>query len=265
MFTIQDYVVPGTLEEAYRILTAKRNNTILGGCGFLRLGSQRIGTAIDLTNLNLNFIEEYDQVIEIGAMTTFRDLETSPLLKGYFNGLLPQAVKHIVGVQLRNIVTVGGTVYSRYGFSDLITALLSLEAEVELFKTGRVSLENFLENASEKDILVKVIIPKTAKKAVFNSMRNSQSDYAIVNVAVSKEGDRWLLVAGARPHRAKIARKASLFLANSSLSSEDIEHAANLAISELTFGSNMRASQKYRETVCKVLLKRAIGEVLACK
>ncbi len=263
MFTIQDYVVPETLEEAYRILKAKRNNTILGGCAFLRMGSQRIGTAIDLAKLNLDFIKEYDQTIEIGAMTALRELETSPVLQSYFNGLVPQAVANIVGVQLRNTVTVGGTVYSRYGFSDLITALLCLEAEVELFKAGRISLEQFLEKGAEKDILVKVIIPKTNRKAAFKAMRNSQSDYAIVNVAVSKEGGQWLLVAGARPGRAIIAREASRYLTSSQLSPEDIDHVSDLAIRELTFGSNMRASQKYREAVCKVLFKRAIGEVLS--
>ncbi len=34
---------------------------------------------------------------------------------------------------------------------------------------------------------------------------------------------------------------------------------------ELIFGSNMRGSAEYRQAICKVLVKRAIMEVAACK
>lgn len=263
MISIKNYALPETLDEAYKILNEKRNNTILGGCAFLRMGSKKIGTAIDLSKLNLNFINENEKNIEIGAMTTFREIETSPILKKYFNGLLPESVSNIVGIQLRNIVTVGATVYARYGFSDLITALLSLDTEVILQNGGQVSLEEFLEKGSKKDILIKLVINKDARKAAFQMMRNSKSDYAILNVAVSKNDGEWKVVVGARPQRAKIAKEASLYLAKSNLTSEEIEQAAILAASELSFGSNMRASKEYREAICKVLVKRAITEVLS--
>ncbi len=262
MISIQNYVFPETLEEAYGILKSKKNNTVLGGCAFLRMGSKKIGTAIDLSRLNLNYIKECDEIIEIGAMATFREIETSPILTKYFNGVLSESVKNIVGVQLRNNVTIGGTVYSKYGFSDLITALLSLDADVVLYKQGRKSLEEFLEKRFEKDILTKIIIPKTNRKAVFKSMRNSSSDYAILNIAVSKENTDFKIVVGARPQRAKKAKEASLYLGKSKLTSEDIEKTSIIAAKELNFGSNIRGSKEYREAICKVLVKRALMEVL---
>ncbi|WP_099191248.1 FAD binding domain-containing protein [Tepidibacter mesophilus] len=262
MISIQNYVFPETLEEAYDILKSKRNNTVLGGCAFLRMGSKNIGTAIDLSKINLNYIKECDETIDIGAMATFREIETSPILTKYFNGVLSESVKNIVGVQLRNSVTIGGTVYSKYGFSDLITALLSLDADVVLYKQGRISLEEFLQKDFEKDILTKIIIPKTNKKAVFKSIRNSNSDYAILNVAISKENTDFKIVVGARPQRAKIAKEASIYLGKSKLTSEDIEQTSSIAAKELNFGSNMRGSKEYREVICKVLVKRALMEVL---
>jgi CO/xanthine dehydrogenase FAD-binding subunit len=262
LITIQNYVLPKTLEEAYAILNEKRNNVILGGSAFLRMGSKKIGTAIDLSEMDLNFINENEETIEIGAMTTFRKIETSPILQKYFNGILPESVKNIVGVQLRNIVTVGATVYSRYGFSDLITALLSLDAEIILYDMGRISLEKYLEKGSKKDILTKIIIPKIDRKSVFKMMRNSKSDYAILNAAVSNKDDDWKVVVGARPQRAKIAKKASEYLAKNKLTNENIEHAAKLVVEELTFGSNIKGSKEYREAICKVIVKRAIMEVL---
>lgn len=263
MIHIQNYETPQTLEEAYRLLNDKKSNTILGGCAYIRMGEKNIATAIDLGKLNLNFIYEKDATIEIGAMTTFREIETSPILKKYFSGILSESVKNIVGVQFRNIVTVGGTVYSRYGFSDLITALLSLDTEVMLQGKGRIPLERFLEEGSHKDILVKIIIPKTNRKAVFQMMRNSKSDYAILNVAVSNKEDDWKIVVGARPNRAKIAKEASEYLSKDNLTQVDIDFAAGLAVKELTFGSNMRGSKEYREAICQVLVKRAIMEVLS--
>jgi len=263
VLTIQDYLLPETLEEAYEALIEKRNNKIIGGCGFLRMGSQKIGTAIDLSNLDLNFIWEGEDTVEIGAMATFRQVETSSVLKKYFDGILPKSIENIVGVQLRNIVTVGATVYSRYGFSDFLTALLSLEAEVVLYNGGQVSLEEFLRNGSVNDILIKIIIRKTNRKAAFQMIRNSKSDYAILNVAVSKLNKDWKIVVGSRPQRAEIAKDASHYLAESNETIEDIEHTAMLAVNELTFGSNMRGSEEYRRSICKVLVKRAIMEVLS--
>lgn len=75
MFTITDLVQPENLAEAYQILTDKRNNTILGGCAFLKMGKKQINKGIDLTKLNLNYIREQDGFIVIGAMTSLRELE----------------------------------------------------------------------------------------------------------------------------------------------------------------------------------------------
>ena len=160
MFTLMELVQPTSLEEAYEILTKRKNNIVIGGSAFLRMGKKRIGTGIDLSALNLNLIEESSDYIEIGSMTTLRDLEVSPILNKYFDGVLPKSVRDIIGVQFRNVVTVGGSVFSRYGFSELIVGLLALETEVELYKGGRMLLEEFLNKDYEKDILVKLYIKK---------------------------------------------------------------------------------------------------------
>ena len=143
MFTLMELVQPQSLEEAYEILIKRKNNIVIGGSAFLRMGEKRIGTGIDLSNLNLNLIEETSDYIEIGAMTTLRDLVVSVVLNKYFYGVISMSVKDIIGVQFRNVVTVGGSVFSKYGFSDLIVALLTLDTEVELYKGGKVKLEDF--------------------------------------------------------------------------------------------------------------------------
>ena len=265
MFSLNDLVQPEELETAYQILTDKRNNTILGGCAFLKMGSKRIGTAVDLSNLKLSYINETDGYIEIGSMTSLRELETHPLLKESFNGVLPKSVRNIIGVQFRNCVTVGASVYAKYGFSDLITALLVLDTEVELFKGGRMPLVDFLKRPKGKDILVRLWVKLNNCKATYLNLRNSASDYSVLNAAVSKLDDQWTIVVGARPRRAAIATNASAVLAKGTQSSAEIEDAAQKTAEELSFGTNMRGTAVYRKALCKVLVKRAIMEVLRCK
>lgn len=270
MFNLRDIVQPETIEEAYELLSSRRMNTILGGCAFLRLSSKRIGVGIDLAKLKLNQILENDEFIEVGAMVTFRQLETHPLFKENFGGILPKAVGNIIGVQFRNVVTVGGSVFSKYGFSDLITALLALDTEVELYKAGRMPLSEFLEKPYTKDILTQIRIRKDQRLASYQDLRISASDFPVLNVAVScAEGD-WKIVVGARPRTAKIAAKASQQLsqkyAEGPADSVDLDAIAEQMVNELTFGTNTRGSEAYRQSVSKVLVKRAITEVLtSCK
>ena len=269
MFTMMNLVQPATLEEAYEVLMKSKNNTILGGCGYLRMGSKRISTGIELTKLNLNYIGEENGFIEIGAYATLRDLETSPALNKYFNGVIEKSVADLIGVQFRSMVTAGATVFSKYGFSDPLTALLSLDCEVELFKGGRMPLEDFLNRPFEKDILVRIFLNANGRKAVYKNFRNAASDYSILNVSVSKLDDDFRIVVGARPSTARIAKKASAFISGKGLQdpADDafISEAAKLAREELNFGTNMRGTKEYREELCKVLVKRAIKEVLECK
>ena len=261
MFTVMDIVQPATVEEAYSILTKRKNNQVIGGSAWLRMGSKRIGTAVELSQLNLDYIKEDEEYIEIGAMTTFRSLETSEVIENNFGRIIKDSVKDIIGVQFRNVVTVGGTILSKFGFSDLIVALLALDTEVELANAGRIKLYDFINKEYEKDLLTKIYIKKNDVKATYKSLRNAQSDYALLNVSVSKNDNKVKIYVGARPQIATLAVKASEFLSNNELSDVNIEKASQIVSEELAFGTNMRASKEYRTLMSKVLVKRALMEV----
>ena len=97
-------------------LNQKKPNRVLGGMLWLKMEKINVGTAIDLSALGLDTIEETDTEILIGAMATLRDLETNAALNAYTAGAVREAVRHIVGVQFRNCATVGGSIYGRFGF-----------------------------------------------------------------------------------------------------------------------------------------------------
>ena len=272
MFTAKDYAMPQTLEEAWQTLTARKTNHIVAGCAWLRMGNKRINTAVDLSDVGLDFINETPEAIEIGAMTTYRSVETSESLQNNFDGILSKAVAPIIGVQFRNVVTVGGSVYARFGFSDFLTPLLALDAQVKLYKQGLVSVEEFMQMPYKKDILEKVIIAKRPMKASYQMLRYTEADFPIVNLAAVKTEDGYRVTVGARPGRAMLAKETADYLngvfeggvKDPTAIDAAIEHAAELLSAGISFGSNMRASAQYREKMAKVLLKRAVKEVEGC-
>ena len=60
MLNIQTYKKVESLDEAYE-LNKKKANRIIGGMMWMRMGETRIQTAIDLSGLGLDTIEENQQ------------------------------------------------------------------------------------------------------------------------------------------------------------------------------------------------------------
>lgn len=258
MFSIRNYVVAESLEQAYE-LNQKRNNVILGGIGWLKMGGRNIQTAIDLSALGLDKIEEDNECFKIGCMCTLRQLETNESLNSYFDGIIKKSVIHIVGVQFRNCATIGGSVYSRFGFSDILTALLSLDTYVELFNGGIIPLSYYRNMPYDNDILVRIIIKKDNRKAVYLTHRNTATDIPTLAVAVSRLDSRWNIVIGARPQKAMNVNSAELL--SEFPTQDEVDSVVEYVIKNVKFDSNMRGSKEYRQILAKVFINRAISEI----
>lgn len=262
ILTIDTYVKPKNTKEAYDYLKSKKGAVLIGGGTFIHLCPKHIPLAIDLSQANLNYIKETKTSIEIGAMVTLREVETNELLQKYFSNIICKSVENIVGVQLRNSATVGATVYSKYGFSDFITALRVLDTNVVLFNKGEMSLDEFIKSDIKKDLLEKVIIKKEKLRASFNMMRNSIGDYAILNVAVSKSEEKIKIAVGARPVVAAYPTNAIDYINLNEINEETAEKAGIIASQELAFGNNGLGSSEYRKHLCINLVKSTLLEVL---
>ncbi len=244
MLHLREYVSPATLDEAWT-LNQKKLNRILGGTGWLRLGDRTIGTGIDLSKLGLDSITEEEDAFRIGAMVTLRQLETHSGIHALTQGAVRDSLKHIVGVQFRNCATVGGTVWGRFGFSDPLTCLLALGAEVRLHKGGVVPLEEFIHRPADKDILIEVILPKAERQTCYQSFRNTATDFPVLAVCVSRGAEGYRCAVGARPARAAL------------VTATDPEQLRSLA-AELTYGDNRRGSADYRRHLSGVLIGRCL-------
>lgn len=255
MFSAANYIKVKSLEEAWQ-LNQKRSNKIIGGMLWMKMGKGRIQTAIDLSGLELDRIEETDEYFKIGCMATLRMIETHPELNRYTSGAVREAVKNIVGVQFRNLATVGGSIFGRYGFSDVLTVLMAADSSVELYKRGIIPLREFAEMKYDNDILVSVIVRKTPARFSYMSVRNSKTDFPVLTCAAARYENELILSVGARPSRAK-AVSVSEELANKMMNEDTAAEIGRYAASQLSFGSNLRASGAYRRHLTEVLVKRA--------
>jgi len=238
MIRFEKYERVKSVEEAYR-LNQSLKNVVAGGMMWLHLSKAEYDTLIDLCDLGLDQIEEEEEYLKIGSMTTLSQLENSGLMKEYFGSVFQDCLRHIVGVQFRNSATVGGSIVARLGFSDVIALLLPLDVRLVFYEQGTIPLKDFLTNRPQRDILEYILIPKKKKAIRFESVRKTYTDLPVLNVCGVREEDGYLFAVGSRPGAAVLARE-----------DETVE-----------FSNNQRGSKEYREHLYEVLKKRIMNSL----
>ncbi len=264
MLKIKEYVKVETLQQAFE-LNQKKSNRIIGGMLWLKMSNAQIQTAIDLSNLGLDTIEETEEEFSIGCMVTLRQLELHEGLHELTQGIIRESVKSIVGVQFRNLATIGGSIFGRFGFSDILTCFLGLDSYVELYQGGRIPLSEFANRKKDNDILVRLIVKKTKGLYTYASHRNTKTDFPVLAVSVSVNENGGKVIVGARPQKAiSILLKEEWVEAikERTCTEETIEQIANEIAKQVPTKSNMRASAEYRTHLAKVLIKRELLTLL---
>ena len=260
MIKIKEYVMAESLEQAYE-LNQKKRNCIIGGMLWLKMGSRMVPTAIDLSNLGLNTIEENEEEFSIGCMTTLRQLEQHEGLNSYTNGAVSESVRSIVGVQFRNLATIGGSIFGRFGFSDVLTVFLAMDSYVELYKGGIVPLQEFAQMKRDNDILVRVIVKKDRRNMVYLAHRNSKTDFPVLTCAVSVNAENGCVCIGARPQKAvrlELTEAVREKVWSGVCTEEEMKKEAECIASQVKTDSNMRAGKEYRSRLAYVLIHRTL-------
>ena len=191
MHTIRNYIMAESLEQAWELNQKGRNNVIIGGNLWLKMGNRNILNAIDLSTLGLDRIEEDEGGFRIGCMATLRDIEMHEGLNKEFQNLFKEAVRHIVGVQFRNCATVGGSIFPKLGFSDVLTAFLACDTQVILYKKGEVSLREFIYMPTDNDILTHIYVKKDGRKTAYESFRMTETDFPTLTCAMAMVDGRF--------------------------------------------------------------------------
>jgi putative selenate reductase FAD-binding subunit len=261
MLTIQNYKKVESLEEAYE-LNQKKANRIVGGMMWMRMGDNRMNTAIDMSGLGLDKIEESDEEFKIGCMATLRQLEVHESFNEYTDGCAKEALRHIVGVQFRNLATVGGSIYGRYGFSDVLTLLIGLDSYVELYKGGIVPLTEYADRDYDRDIVVNIIVKKRPVNMFYEAVRITETDLPVLTCAGVKFKDTGVcnICIGARPGRAIVVKDTEGILAGG-INEKSVEEFSTFVKKNVPTAGNMRGSAEYRSHLAGVLAGRALQNI----
>lgn len=168
---------PGTIDEACAIMADRDDAMVYGGGTAVQiLQKQGVLFASDLVDLSriqgLSGITETSAGVRIGPMTSLRTVETSPVVRRVAP-LASRVYAHVANPRVRNTASVGGNLAHGDYRLDPPTALLVLDATVELTSsagTRTVPLREFfvdfqLTAVRHGEIITAVEIPRQDEAA----------------------------------------------------------------------------------------------------
>src|SRR5512136_2620355 len=133
-----EYLAPKTLQEALVLLDQYRDECkiIAGGQSLLILMRQGLVAPEHL--IDIKGISELDYIksdakegLKIGALTTHRTIEKSPVMKNGFS-ILAEMERRLASIQTRNWGTIGGNVCHADPAGDPTPVLIALKATLSM-------------------------------------------------------------------------------------------------------------------------------------
>jgi xanthine dehydrogenase FAD-binding subunit len=144
MLTCDDYLTPGSLEEAFGMMASNRGRyrIIAGGTDTLpwaregRAGDVHVRALIDVTKITeLRELSVGDKHVRLGAATPIqRFLDNSALARVL--PAMPRCAVWFADDQIRAQATIGGNIVNASPAADATPCLIAHEAEVELAKSA---------------------------------------------------------------------------------------------------------------------------------
>lgn len=278
------YFEPVTLSDAVSLLQSSNGKAslIAGGTDLLVQIKEHVRQPEQVINIkkipgmdDLHFDPENG--LRIGALTTTRAVETSPLVQQHYASLA-RATTDFASIQVRNRATVVGNVCRASPSADTLPPLIADGATLQVHgpKGRRIErIEDFFTGPGKTvlaadEIVTHIMIPPPLPhtgKVYIKHGRRIAMELATVGVAVSLtiEGDtcrevRIVLAAVApTPIRAK---RAEQMLRNKRIDQEAVAAAAFAAKEEARPISDVRGSDAYRRQMVSVLTKRAIEQAM---
>ena len=218
-------------------------------------------------------IEETDDGLRIGSMTTFGEIMAHPICQEQMPAVVDAA--HTVGaVQTRNLGTVGGNLVTCVPSADSAPSLMVLDASVTVIGpdgTREMPIEEFFVGPRKTvlephELLQSLLIPKTSlgKPSHFlkHGLRKGQA-LALVNAAAALklDGDKITeprVALGAVYPTPLRCSETEAFLDGKPATEEVINEAADIAVSEIKPIDDFRSSAKYRRHIVRVFSKRVL-------
>ncbi len=275
-----NYLRPTTVKEALGLLSEYKDDCkiICGGQSLLILMRQGLVATeylIDIKHVTeLGYINwDAKEGLKIGATTTHRTIEKSPLIQEKYR-VLSDMETRLASIQVRNWGTIGGNVCHGDAAGDPAPVLMSLGASVKLGSatgTRVMPIEEFyvdlFETALKDDELlleIQVPVPAPRTGSAYEKFNLLSSDQGIIAVAASitlngnstcKSARIALGNAGPTAIRAK---EAEQMLVGQKLGEDLFEKVGQAAADQSEPIEDIHASADYRLHLVKVFTGRMV-------
>ena len=274
------YADPSTVDEALGLLAEHGDDAgiLAGGQSFVPLLNFRLARPTVIVDINriadLDYIEQRNGTLEIGALTRHRAVEQSALVSETCP-LLSEAIAHVGHVQIRNRGTVGGSLAHADPAAELPAVVTALGGSLRLrsasgertLAPGDFFVSSLTTAIGPGEMLVAVELPAWPAETAtcFTEFSRRQGDFALAGAGAALAfGD------GGRVERAGLALMGvgdrpfdGSAIANELLGGETPSEAAVQAVAERVQGgvepsSDIHAPADYRRHLAGVMARRAL-------
>ncbi len=278
-----EYLRPSTSEEAIALKAKYKDRARYwaGGTDLMlqwRAGDVDIDYCIDLTFVpTLNYIENERDGVRIGAMTSLDALDNAASLNQLMK-VIGYTARLMCTKQTRTISTVGGNMCNASPGADLSPLFVALDSEATIMGSDgsrTVLMENFFQGVNEtilKDeellVEIRVPVPDHPREACYKRVARTFVDIALISSAVSISSDNGV-VTDARislgsvapvPIRSRAAEQKLIGSILSEIDDDILEEIGQLAATDASPISDIRAGKEYRLDMCTVLTRRSLEE-----
>jgi aerobic carbon-monoxide dehydrogenase medium subunit len=274
-----DYVAPSSLDEAIAVLGEHNGEAkiLSGGQSLIPMLKLRLASPTVVVDLNriggLDYIEERDGALRIGALAREAELEHSAVVRAKYP-ILADTAAVIADPLVRNSATICGNVAHGDPGNDHPATMIALNATVVARGpdgTRSIPARDFFQGLfttvlSPDEIVTEIAIPAPPARSggAYLKLERKVGDFATAAVAVQLTLDATnacvragigLTNVGATPIA---ATKAESFLLNKRLDDGTVAQAAQLAAAAADPSEDRRGTADYKRDVVRVLAARAI-------
>jgi carbon-monoxide dehydrogenase medium subunit len=274
--TAFEYHAPSSIQDALELLRTLPDARVLaGGQSLVPMLNLRVaspGHLIDLGRIaDLSGMQETPSAFRIGAMTTQRQVERSPLIRAHCP-LLAETVEHVGHQQTRNRGTIGGSLCHLDPGAELPVAAAALEATMGVDGPNgprTLPFEQFADGyltttLEPEEILTYIEIPKAPPRQgyAFIEFNQRPADFAVVSVAVlltiedGRVGALRIAIGGVDSVPVRLA-EAEKALTGRSFDGDALDAAARIAWALPCEGDEV-SPPEFRQHLAGVLVRRAL-------
>jgi aerobic carbon-monoxide dehydrogenase medium subunit len=278
-----EYLEPQNLQQAVDLLAERGEDAriLAGGQSLIPLMKLRLARPkylIDLSRVpGLSYIEEREDCLVFGALTTHAEIEHSPIVRQRIP-LMREMVSVLGDLQVRNLGTIGGALVEADPAGDWGPAILALNARLRCLGPAgerEIAAADFFRSAYTTDLQadelvheIAVPLPRRPNMGKYIKLERVAGDFAVASVAVQADlasdgvcRDIGIGLGGAGECPVKPST-AERMLCGQRLSAEIIERAGREIFQCANPIGDLRGSPEYKKEVLRVIFSRAITQLL---